>query len=292
MDDELVVDVGFGVFIGRVARVPGLDDVPRGFGDGEVEAVYAGERGGEVSRVVLDCVGWAWVGLGEGKKTLLTLSCRWPGTGWRSRAGWHLRCSTLWCWPMVMRCLPKGDAAGQFRPHHALPEDRSSVFRTLAGMSCLARRALRLGSLSPARQSVWLCARASQHRIRTYATRSNGSGEKVDIFKIQRAPTTTSFDRLLSLLPLVQGGKKPLGKDDMALLIAALFSSTDNQDELAKVAELIPPLIESYNKTELYARVSELMAKDLEVDKVEEKLRTRLGSKRGMFVLFSLVAET
>lgn len=78
----------------------------------------------------------------------------------------------------------------------------------------------------------------------------------------------------------------------MALLIAALFSSTDNQDELAKVAELIPPLIESYNKTELYARVSELMAKDLEVDKVEEKLRTRLGSKRGMFVLFSLVAET
>ena len=122
MDDELVVDVGFGVFIGRVARVPGLDDVPRGFGDGEVEAVYAGERGGEVSRVVLDCVGWAWVGLGEGKKTLLTLSCRWPGTGWRSRAGWHLRCSTLWCWPMAMRCLPKGDAAGQFRPHHALPE--------------------------------------------------------------------------------------------------------------------------------------------------------------------------
>ena len=68
MDDELVVDVGFGVFIGRVARVPGLDDVPRGFRDGEVEAVYAGERGGEVSRVALDCVGWAWVGLGEGKK--------------------------------------------------------------------------------------------------------------------------------------------------------------------------------------------------------------------------------
>ena len=159
-------------------------------------------------------------------------------------------------------------------------------------MNCLARRALRLGSLSSARQSVWLCARTSQHRIRTYAAQSNGNGEEVGIPKILRAPTTTPFDRLFSLLPLVQGKKKPLGKEEMALLIAALFSSTDNQGKLANLAELIPPLIERYNKTELYARVSELMAKDLELDKVEETLRTRLGSKIGMFVLFSFVAET
>jgi hypothetical protein len=190
---------------------------------------------------------------------------------------------------MEKGCFPKGDVSGRLRPHHALPE---LSFPNAGMMNCLARRALRLGSLSPARQSVWLCAKTSQHRIRTYATQSNGNGEKADIFKIQRAPTTTSFDRLISLLPLVQRNKKQLEKEDMALLIAALFSSTDKQSELAKVAEVIPPLIESYNKTELYARVSELLAKDLEVDKVEEKLRTRLGSKIGMFVLFSLVAET
>lgn len=78
----------------------------------------------------------------------------------------------------------------------------------------------------------------------------------------------------------------------MALLIAALFSSTDNEGKLANLAELLPPLIESYNKVELYARVSELMATDLKLDQVEETLRTRLGSKIGMLVPCSFVAET
>ncbi|KAF8697244.1 hypothetical protein AX14_001422 [Amanita brunnescens Koide BX004] len=143
-------------------------------------------------------------------------------------------------------------------------------------MHHLTRRVLRLGSLLPARQSVWLCARASQRGIRTYATKSNGNGEKVDI---PRLPMATSFDRLFFLLSLVKTDQNQLGKEEMALLIAALFSSTNSQAQLANVAQVIPPLIESYNKMELYARVSELMSDDLEVGKIEETLRMRLGIK-------------
>lgn len=96
----------------------------------------------------------------------------------------------------------------------------------------------------------------------------------------------TSFDRLFFLLSLVKTDQNQLGKEEMALLIAALFSSTNSQAQLANVAQVIPPLIESYNKMELYARVSELMSDDLEVGKIEETLRMRLGIKTGTFVFF------
>ena len=41
MEDELVIYVRFGIGRRRVALVPWLDDVSRGFGDGEVQAVDA-----------------------------------------------------------------------------------------------------------------------------------------------------------------------------------------------------------------------------------------------------------
>ncbi|KAF8324735.1 hypothetical protein F5887DRAFT_1022857 [Amanita rubescens] len=138
-------------------------------------------------------------------------------------------------------------------------------------MNCLARRVLRLGSLPPARQGLWL--KTSQQRIRTYA-------KKVDKPKLPHPETSTSFERLFFLLSLLNPGQKQLAESEMALLIAGLLSSTDDKDNLTKIAETISPIIESYDRKELYAKVNEARKKMNDTKqrkKAENVICNRLG---------------
>ncbi|KAF8330130.1 hypothetical protein F5887DRAFT_1110780 [Amanita rubescens] len=138
-------------------------------------------------------------------------------------------------------------------------------------MNCLARRVLRLGSLPPPRQGLWL--KTSQQRIRTYA-------KKVDKPKLPHPETSTSFERLFFLLSLLNPGQKQLAESEMALLIAGLLSSTDDKDNLTKIAETISPIIESYDRKELYAKVNEARKKMNDTKqrkKAENVICNRLG---------------
>ncbi len=79
------------------------------------------------------------------------------------------------------------------------------------------------------------------------------------------------------------------------ILIAGLLSSTEDKDNLAKIAETIPPIIESYDSKKLYAEVNEAKKKvdsDKGRKKAEEMISNRLGvgkheeDEKGTFLLF------
>ncbi|KAK2464649.1 hypothetical protein APHAL10511_003342 [Amanita phalloides] len=89
-----------------------------------------------------------------------------------------------------------------------------------------------------------------------------------------------SFDRLFSFLALAgKPGSKILGQDDMALLIAALFSSTNNAAKLTRLETALAGLIAGYDKAGMYKRVDEFMKQGLDLEKVEATLQARLGVK-------------
>ena len=123
----------------------------------------------------------------------------------------------------------------------------------------------------------------------------------MDIPKLPHPEMSTSFERLFFLLSLLKPGQKQLAESEMAVLIAGLLSSTDDKDNLAKIAKTISPIIESYNQKELYAKVNEArknMNSNKKRKKAEEMICDRLGvgkseeDGKGTFVLFSFVAKS
>lgn len=147
-------------------------------------------------------------------------------------------------------------------------------------MHRLARRVLRLGSFSPARQGLRLCARTSQQRIRTYATDPKG---KRDVPTLPHPAISTSFERLFFLLSLLKPGKKQLNESEMAVLIAGLLSSTKDYDDIAKIEETILPIMEGYDLKKLHAKIDEArktMNSNQGQKKAEELISRRLGVGR------------
>ena len=161
-------------------------------------------------------------------------------------------------------------------------------------MHRLARRVLRLGSFSPARQGFSLCTRTSQQKIRTYATDPKGNREKVDVPTLPHPAISTSFERLFFLLSLLKPGQKQLNESEMAVLIAGLLSSTKDYDDIAKIEETILPIMEGYDLKKLHAKIGEArktMNSNQGQRKAEELISRRLGvgrSKEGETRTFAL----
>lgn len=99
--------------------------------------------------------------------------------------------------------------------------------------------------------------------------------------------------------PSSQTQSRPLASDGLALLIAALFSSTNNKLKIAKLEKTIPAYIEKYDydTSKLYKKVNEFVngfnAKGLDIESVEKAVRARVGGimgsgeggEKGMFLL-------
>ncbi|KAF8625166.1 hypothetical protein AX15_005526 [Amanita polypyramis BW_CC] len=182
--------------------------------------------------------------------------------------------------------------------------------------TCWAAQLLRLGrgsriALSTSSRSIGGGQRQQQQQQqrRAYAVGAGGSlgsstakgarkeknekkqGVNVPTTPAGRAHGSSPFDSLFSLFTLVsesqqlpsQTQSRPLGSNDLALLIAALFSSTNNKLKIAKLEKIVPAFIEKYNydTTRLYKKVNEFMngfsAKGVDVESVERAIRARVG---------------